>query len=78
MHAQEFFINFKILLKFFVPQIVIITAVWMYFVIRKFHKFMFFFSYAFSESYLNTSYILKIRLYLNEGMIFDIKTVFIR
>lgn len=76
MHAQEFFINFKIILKFFVPQILIITSVLIYSVIIKIPKFMFFFSYGFVQSYLNTSFISKVRL--NEGMTFDIQTVFIR
>lgn len=71
LHAQEFFINFMILLKFFVPQIVVIISVWIYSVIIKISKFVVFFSYGFMESCLNTGFILKIRLYLNVGMTFD-------
>lgn len=71
LHAQEFFINFMIILKFFVPQIVVITSVWIYSVIIKIPKFMVFLSYGFMESCLNTSFILKIRLYLNVCMTFD-------
>lgn len=37
---------------------------------------MFFLSFEFMELYLRTNFILKIRLYLNEGMTFDIQRVY--
>lgn len=36
---------------------------------------MVFLSFEFMELYLSSNFILKVRLYLNEGMTFDIQTV---
>lgn len=37
---------------------------------------MFFFSFEFTDLYLSTNLILKVWLYLNEGMTFDIEMVY--
>lgn len=61
--------------EIFVLQIRIITAVGIYSVVIKIPKFMVFLSFEFMELYLSSNFILKVRLYLNEGMTFDIQTV---
>lgn len=82
MHSCQEPVNFKILFRFcnfdqketFVLQIRIITAALVYSVIIKIPKFMFFLSFEFMESYFSTNFILKVRLFLNEGMSFHIQT----
>lgn len=83
MHSCQEFVNFKILFRFwnfdqkeiFVLQIRIITATLIYSAMINIPEFMFFLSFEFMELYFSTNFILKVRLFLNKGVTFDIQIV---